>query len=168
MAKISNRQRLSKLDFHTQCSFHQIKLDKSAQEIGTINTHIGLFKVIRLPFGIASSPAIFQRQIKDKEEHLRILDQVLQNSEGVELKLSRDKCKFQKESVEYLGHTIAWSGIQLQQAKLEAIANAPEPMDVKYLRLFIGIINYYSRFLQNMSQTLHPLLSLLKKIQRWK
>ena len=93
----------------------------------TINTHQGLYQFTRLPFGIASAPAIFQRLMdkilhglrgvmcyiddtlmtgKDDEEHLRHLAAVLNRLEEHSFRLKKDKCHFLIPSVEYLGHQI--------------------------------------------------------------
>ena len=96
-SKLAGRQKFSKIDL--KCAYQQMMLDEESQELVTVNTHKGLFQYTRLPFGISSSPAIWQRFIdqvlsglnnvcviqddvlvtgRDDEEHLYALDQVFQ------------------------------------------------------------------------------------------
>lgn len=72
----------------------------------------------------------------------------------------------QKE-VEYLGHKISSEGICPTAEKLRAIKDAPAPQNTQQLRSFIGLINYYSKFLPNLASRLAPLYSLLVKDKKW-
>ena len=71
------------------------------------------------------------------------------------------------ESVEYLGHNISAEGLHPTKEKVRAITDAPPPKDISQLRAFLGLINYYGKFLPNLSSTLAPLYQLLEKQQRW-
>ncbi len=70
-------------------------------------------------------------------------------------------------SVEYLGHCIDKEGLHPTEEKVAAIVNAPKPNNVTELRSFLGLLNYYGRFLQNLSSRLQPLHNLLKQKQQW-
>jgi len=83
------------------------------------------------------------------------------------LRLHPRKCKFFKESVEYLGHVIYPSGLGVQQAKVEAIAHIPRPTDVSRVRAFMGLMNYYRRYVKGFSAMAKPLNMLLKLDQEW-
>ena len=106
-------QRLTKLDLKS--AYQQLPLDTESQQFVTINTHGGLYRYNRLPFGIASSPAPFQRTIdiilqgldhvvsiqddilitgKDEDEHFKNLDSVLIRLHHYGLLLQLSKCKF--------------------------------------------------------------------------
>ena len=65
--------------------------------------------------------------------------------------------------VEYLGHVIDEHGLHPTKDKVKAIQEAPQPHNVTELRSFFGIINYYSKFMCNLSAKLTPLYQLLKK-----
>ena len=62
-------------------------------------------------------------------------------------------CKFMEHSVEYLDHVVDADGLH----KVEAIIDAPITKDITELRAFLGLLNYYSKFLENSSHKLHPL-----------
>ena len=66
-------------------------------------------------------------------------------------------------AVEYLGHKISGQGLQPTDEKIQAIKSAPAPQDVTQLKSFLGLLNYYSKFLPNLSNTLAPLYRLLQK-----
>ena len=70
-------------------------------------------------------------------------------------------------SVEYLGHTISADGLRPSQKKVRAIMQAPKPHNVSQLRAFLGLVNYYGKFLSQLSSTLAPLYRLLEKQNKW-
>ena len=104
---------------------------------------------------------------KSDEEHLQTVDEVLPRLEAAGLRLKRDKCTFMLPSVEYLGHTISAEGLQPTTEKVRAIVEAPAPQNVSQLRSFLGLVNYYGKFLPNLSSTLAPLYRLLEKQVKW-
>jgi hypothetical protein len=177
----------SKLDL--QHAYQQIELDENSKTFTTINTHKGLFQYNRLPFGISSAPAIFQRTIEtvlagipkiaiylddilvtgvDDTDHFQTLDNVLTRLNSAGLSLKQSKCKFGLTSIEYLGHIIDKDGIHPSPSKVEAIKDAPTPKNVTELKAFLGLINYYNKFMSNLSCVLSPLYRLLRKDSKWK
>lgn len=143
----------------------------------------GLYRYIRLCFGISSAPSIFQS----------IMDQILSNMSGVacyyddiliggssysdcykkllsvlkrlndhKVKIRVDKCKFLQQSVKYLGHVLSKNGISPSSEKIEAIIKAPAPQDKQQLQAYLGLLNYYNRFLPNLSAEIKDLYNLLR------
>ena len=94
------------------------------------------------------------------QEHLSNLDCVLHILATAGLQLNKSERKFLFSQVEYLGHVIDASGLHPTQEKVKAIQEAPEPKNLVELCSFLGMINYYSRFLPNLSHHLAPLSSL--------
>ena len=185
-ATLSNGQEFSKLDLSQ--AYLQLKLDELSRPYTTINTHQGLYQYTRLPFGIPSAPAIFQRLMdtilqgipgvvcyiddilvtgKDQEEHLQNLNEVFSLLEKHGFRLKREKCTLLAKSVEYLGHSITKDGISALPDKVEAIAKAPQPTNVQELRSFLGLLNYYGKFIRNLATILHPLNQLLQTNRKW-
>jgi len=101
------------------------------------------------------------------EQHLQNLEKVLERLESAGLRLNLEKCFFLQPNLEYLGHTIDKDGVHPTQEKVQAIKEAPQPRSVSALRSFLGLVNYYSKFLPNLSAKLAPLYSLLNKKQKW-
>ncbi|UYV84511.1 K02A2.6-like [Cordylochernes scorpioides] len=176
-AALAGGEKFSKIDLRD--AYNQLELDDESQ----------LYTYTRLPFGISSAPALFQKQMdillkgismvfcalddilitgKNDQDHLKNLECVLQRIQKAGLKLRKDKCLFLAPSLEYQGHKIAKEGLQPLPSKVEAIEDAPSPTNLTEIRAFLGLLTYYSRFIPNMSSTLAPLYILLKKEQKWK
>ena len=170
-------------------AYQQLLLDDGSQQYVTINTHRGLYRYKRLPFGIAASPAIFQRSVdvilqgidnvaaiqddilvtgKDDGDHLRNLEATLSRLQEYGVRLKLEKCKFMQESVTYMSCIISASGIQPTEEKVEAVKNAPRPENSSQPRSFLGMVNYHGKFIKNLSTILHPLNRLLQKGREFK
>ena len=94
----------------------------------------------------------------DEESHLRALEEVLSHLEKHGFKLKLEKCEFLLKNIEYLGHIVSKDGIQPVPTKVEAIVNAPTPTNVQQLRSFLGLTNYYGKFIQKLpSYTLYTI-----------
>ena len=76
-------------------------------------------------------------------------------------------CQFVLPSVEYPGHRISAQGLQPTTEKVNAIQNAPQPRNVSQLKSFLGLINYYCKFLPDISSKLAPLYKVLHKNTPW-
>ena len=70
-------------------------------------------------------------------------------------------------AVEYLGHKISDKGLQPTKGKIQAIAEVPESQNVSQLKAFLGMLNYYAKFLPNISSRLAPLYKLFQKAVSW-
>lgn len=183
---LSGGKTFSKLDLSH--AYLQVTLDEESREYVTINTHKGLFKYKRLPFGVSSAPSIFQRVMENllqgipgvciyiddilvtgtsEQEHLATLAQVLSRLAAAGMRLKREKCGFLLPSVSYLGHVISAEGLSTSEAKVKAIVEAPAPRNVGELRSFLGLVNYYGKFLPDVATTLSPLYSLLQTSKQW-
>ena len=150
----------SKLDLSQ--AYLQLELEEDSKQFVVINTHKGLFRYNRLPFGISSAPGIFQRTMESllqnipsvivylddiliagqsEEEHLRLLVEVLSRLVAG-LRLKREKCVLMSESVEYLGHTIDRHGLHPTKEKVKAVCEAPSPKNVSELKSYLGLLTY--------------------------
>ena len=69
-----------------------------------------------------------------------------------------------KSEVEFLGHRVTQHGVQPTEDKVRAINRAPTPTNVAQLRSFLGLMNYYSRFLSNLSSTLAPFVFVVAEV----
>ncbi|XP_021340098.1 uncharacterized protein K02A2.6-like [Mizuhopecten yessoensis] len=186
-AQLAGGEQFTKLDLSQ--AYQQLLLNSDSEQYLTINTHLGLYRYHRLPFGVSSAPAIFQAvmdqilqgldnvlcRIDDilitaptKVKHLATLEEVLKRLDHHNIRLRTDKCKFMEDEVEYMGHMINREGSHPTTAKVEAIREAPSPTNVTELKSFLGLLNYYGSYLPSLSTTLQPMHELLQKKQSWK
>ena len=94
---------------------------------------------------------------ESNEQHLERLEQVLVQLKQYSLRVKQKKCEFLQPSVEYLGHKIDSEGLHTLPSMVSAITEAPEPKNVQELRSFLGLLNYYSKFISNLASILHLL-----------
>ena len=137
-----------------------------------------------LPFGTCSSPGIFQHFLSEVlagiencffyqddlivmnetfDQHTETLDKVLGALKNAGLKINRDKTHFFAKQVKYLGHIFDGNGVHMDPEKVRAILVAPSPKNLKEAQSFIGLANYFNRFIKNFSDVFAPLYALLKK-----
>ena len=185
-ATLAGGRKFSKIDLTS--AYQQLILEEESREFVTINTHRGLYQYTRLPFGVASAPAVFQKVMdtvlqglqrvicylddilvcgSTEEEHHRNLEAVLQRLQEYNIQARRDKCVFMVDSVEYLGHRIDASGLHTLSGKVKAIQEAPHPRNQQELRSFLGLLHYYGKFIPNLSSVLYPMNSLLQVRCKW-
>lgn len=96
-------------------------------------------------------------------EHLENLEAVLGCLEEFGFHVEKWKCDFFKDSLEYLGHIIDAEGLHKSPEKVSAIVNVPTPSNITQLRSFLGLLNYYGRFIPNLASIANPLNALLCK-----
>ncbi|XP_057711364.1 uncharacterized protein K02A2.6 [Corythoichthys intestinalis] len=186
LAALCGGKIFSKIDL--AAAYQQVLLDEESKKYTTVNTHKGLFVYSRLCFGINSAVSIFQRIMenvmkdlnvvvylddllvmgRDEAEHLMNLDRVLQRLQENGLRVKKSKCDFGKTQIEYLGHVLDGKGVYPSKDKVRAVHDAPTPTNIKELRAFLGLVNYYGRFLRQQSTVLAPLYNLLKDQVKWK
>lgn len=181
-AALQGGQLFTKLDLSN--AYNQLELDEKSQSLCTWSTHKGLYKTLRLPFGVKVAGAIFQKTIEnflrgiqncmnfvddivvtgpDFLSHVNTLNLVLDKLQSVGLRLNIVKCEFFKEQISYLGHNINSEGLKKNDSNVQSVLNAPEPKDVSEVRAFLGMVNYYSKFIPEFAKKMEPLYRLLRK-----
>lgn len=180
-SNMAGGQKFTKLDL-TQ-AYLQMSVRQEDQPMLTLNTHLGLYQPTRLMYGVASAPAIFQREISqilqgipgvtvflddvevtgpDDETHLNRLREVLKRFHEHNMRVNVKKCEFFADSIEYCGYIVDQHGIHKMKQKVDAIQNMPRPENREQVRAFLGLVNYYGRFMKNLSTKVYPINNLLK------
>ena len=104
---------------------------------------------------------------KTPQEHVRHLQAVFEWLRWWGLHLHHGKCKFYDDRLAYLSHMIILRGLGVQQAKVDGLQKISAPVDVPRLRAFLGLANYYRRFVKNFNLIAKPLTILTSKDQPW-
>lgn len=187
LARIGKNAIFTKLDLKN--SFWLIPLAAESRKYTgfTVDGHIYQFKVV--PFGLQSASSALVRamqQILDKyedfcfhyiddilifsenkDEHINHLKIILGALDDAGLKLNIEKCQFYKQSVKYLGYKIGQAGISIEKERLDEIKQYPRPKNLRMLRGFLGVLNYYKKFIPKLSELEVPLVELLRKEVKW-
>ena len=171
--------------------YWQIPVAPEDQCKTAFSTQKGHFEFKRMPFGLKSAPATFQRLMntilmgsiglrclvylddiiifgETLQEHHYRLQQVFQKLREHDIQLEPDKCEFLKTELQYLGHTITADGVAPDPNKIRAIVEFPTPKTTTSVKSFLGLVGYYRKFIPNFSRRAKPLNDLLKKTQTWK
>ena len=157
-SKLSRNTVFSKIDLKT--AFQQLELDEASKELCTVNTNKGLFKVNRLPFGVASSPALWQRTIdiiltnlpgvccyilvaaKTESEHLNRLRAVFKRLQENDVLIKPEKCVFMTKEISYLRFKITDKGLFKTDENIKAIKESLAPTNVSEVRSFLGLVTF--------------------------
>ena len=181
---LSGTQYFSTLDLKS--GYWQIELHPSAREKTAFVTHNGLYEFLVMPFGLTNSGASFNRLMghilrgleyrfaliyiddiiifsRSVEEHLVHLEEVFRRLREANVKLNPKKCSFVKQKVEYLGHVVTPDGVMPNPEKVRIVRDFPAPKNLKELRIFMGLANYYRRFVKGFAHIASPLNALTKK-----
>lgn len=180
-SNMAGGEKFTKIDV-SQAYLH-LPVHKDDRKFLTLNTHRGLYQCNRLIYGLANAPAIWQREMekilqgipgvsvflddikltaKDDAEHLKRLDLVLERLHSHNIKINKSKSSFMQNAIEYCGFLIDRNGIHKLDSKIEAIQKMKTPQTKTEVRAFLGLVNYYSRFLKSLSEMLQPINNLLR------
>ena len=177
-----------KSKFNLDYAYGQLQLSKRAMDLCifaiTGGNFTGYYRFLKEFYGLADIPTIFQEKIDQtlekkhpawlddilvvtKEQHKRVLVDVLTKFENAGYGLSVNKTEFFKIEIERVGHKIDQTGIRLIQDKLKAIQKLKESKNEKELKSFLGAIQFLSKYIENLSAQTDILRHLLKKKNNW-
>ncbi|GBN26985.1 Retrovirus-related Pol polyprotein from transposon 17.6, partial [Araneus ventricosus] len=164
--------------------FWQVPLDNESSDLCTFNTPHGRYKFNVLPFGIASAPEVFQKRNEklfgdidgvevyfddiivtgtDKVTHDAALTEVLKRAEASNIKFNANKLQFRMTEVKYMGQIISDKGIKADSGHIKGIVDMPTPSSKGEVIRLLGMVNFLSKFIPNLSQITAPLRELIKQ-----
>ncbi|KAJ9527976.1 hypothetical protein QJQ45_005577 [Haematococcus lacustris] len=182
--KLAGKKVFSSLDL--QSGYHQIRITEADRPKTAFLTPMGQFQFKVLCFGLTNAPATFQRVMNNvfrplinksvlvyiddilvmsntAEEHVRHLKEVLELMRQHKLYAKRSKCEFNKTELAFLGHIVGEHGIAVDPAKVKVVREWHVPRNLKDLQAFLGLANYFRRFIPNFSAIAAPLTDLTSK-----
>jgi transposase InsO family protein len=179
----------SKIDLRS--GYHQIRIAEEDIEKTAFRTRYGHFEFLVMPFGLTSAPATFMtlmndifRDVTDQfvvifiddiliysesiEEHRKHVKVVLDRLRQNRLYAKQSKCEFAKTAIEFLGHFVSDRGLQVDPRKIQTIIDWPTPSEPHDIQCFMGLANYYRRFIDKFAHKAANLNRLLHKNVPWK
>jgi len=160
--------------------YWQVAVEESDKEKTAFSTMNGHFKFNVMPFGLTNAPTTFQRLMEcvlagltyeqcviylddvivfsaTFDEHLLRFHNVLAALREAHLQLKLFKCSFACTEVTYLRHVVSAKGVIPDPQKVAAVLQFPQPTEAKSLRQFLGLTNYYQKFINNYASIAEPL-----------
>ncbi|QQP56676.1 Uncharacterized protein FKW44_001419, partial [Caligus rogercresseyi] len=171
----------TKLDFR-RC-YEQYELDEQSKGLLVINTPLGLLKYNVLPYGLSSAPAIVQSaqerllgdipnvkvyiddlliHSKSLAEHIATLKCVYERLDAAGARLKRSKCIFAAKELTYLGFKVSELGKSPDKELVRPVMEFPTPSSPSGVKSFLGLVQFYSQFLKDLSSTATPLYELTR------
>lgn len=184
ISKMHGSKFFTTMDLHS--AYHQIPLRPEDKLLTSFQTSNRKFQFTRMPFGLKGAPITWQRTINavlgellnekvmaymddiichsaTMEEHMECLRKIFNKLRNCNFRLKPEKSSFLCREVRYLGHIINAEGVLTDPKKVEVINEFPIPQKMAEVQRFLGMTNYYRKYIPNFSKTARPLHNLTKK-----
>jgi len=170
--------------------FNNVRIKERDEWKGAFTTHIGSFEPTVMFFGMMNLPATFQAMMNEilrdlinegkvaafvddvlvgtetEEGHDEIMEEILRRLEENDLYVKPEKCVWKARKIGFLGVVIGSNGIEMEEGKVEGVLSWPVPKTVKDVRKFLGLANYYRRFIKDFAQVARPMNVLTRKDEK--
>ncbi len=166
--------------------YNLIRIREGDEWKTAFSTTSGHYEYLVMPFGLVNSPSVFQAFVNDVfrdmlnrwvivyiddiliysdsyEDHVKQVRSVLQHLLTHQLYAKIEKCEFHQTSVSFLRYVISSGGVAMEDKKVQAVIDWPQPVTLKELQRFLGFANFYRRFIRNFSTVAAPMTSMLKR-----
>ena len=167
--------------------FHHLDVAPDSIKLTSFVTPFGEYEYLKMPFGLKTAPATFQRVVntafadliksgkisvyiddvmiatRTLEEQIEVLTEVFRAMTENKMELKLEKCSFLYTEIKFLGYVVSAEGIRPSKKGLEAIEGFPEPQTVLQLQRFLGLCQYFRKYVEGFAVIAKPLYDLLKK-----
>lgn len=167
-------------------AYHRVRIKEGDEWKTAFRTRYGHFEYTVMPFGLTNAPAQFQAYIHyvlaglvdvtcivylddilifsdTEEDHVKHVREVLTRLKQAKLYLKNSKCEWHTRRTEFLGYIVSPEGISIDPKRAKTAQEWPEPRTVRDIRVFLGFMNYYRRFIADFSKVALPLTELTRK-----
>jgi len=187
---VGKRKVFTKLDL--RWGYNNVRIKEGDKWKAVFAIYIGAYKPTVMYFRLTNSPTTFQTMINNlfrdlinqgdtatfidnilvttdtEEGHDELVEEVLKRLEENDLFVKPEKCKWKVREVEFLGVKIGPKGVEMQKEKVEGVLNWLTPRNIKEVQKFLGLTNYYRRFIKDFARIVALLHVLVRKEQKWK
>jgi len=171
--------------------FNNVRIKEGDEWKGAFTTYIGSFEPTVMFFGMTNLPATFQAMMNEilrdlinegkvaafvddvlvgtetEEGHNEIMEEILRRLEENDLYIKPEKCIWKVRKIGFLGVVIGPNGIEMEEEKVDRVLSWPEPKNMKDVRKFLGLANYYRKFIKDFAQVARPINILTRKDVKW-
>jgi len=170
---------------HLKDGYHLILMRKGDEPKTAFRTRYRQYEYKVMPFGLVTAPATFQAMMnkilrefldhgvvvyldniliysENMEHHINLVQKVLDGLEQHDLAVSLKKSVFHQEEVEFLGYIVKTSGVTMSDRKVKRVQNRAHLRSVKEVQIFLGLANFYRRFIKDLLQVCKPITVTLK------
>jgi len=171
--------------------YNNIRIKEGNEWKAVFTMHIGSFEPVVMFFGLTNSPATFQTIMNDifrdlinkgdvttfiddvlvgtetEEGHDELVEEILRRLEEHDLYVKPEKCEWKVREVGFLGVVIGPDGIKMEKEKVRGVLEWPTPKCVKDIQKFLGLANYYRRFVKDFAEIARPMHRLVRKQEKW-
>ena len=165
--------------------YNSVRIKEGDKWKAAFKTHVGSFEPIVMFFGLTNLPATFQTMMNDifrdlinkgdvatfiddalvgtemKERHDELVEEILRRLEDHDLYVKPEKYEWKVWKVGFLGVVIGPKGIKMEKEKVRGMLEWPTPRYVKNVQKFLGLANYYRRFIKNFVEIARPMHRLV-------
>ncbi len=182
--------RLGRAKWFTQLdltsAYHWMRIREGDKWKTVFRTKYGYFDYQVMPFGLSNAPASFQGYINkilaekldlfvvlylddiliytedSGQPHIEAVWWVLEQLRKHSIYANLKKCQFHEDEVQFLGFVVLAQGITMEEEKIKAVRDRPEPQSVRDIQVFLSFANFYRRFIRNFSRIAAPLISMFQ------
>jgi len=171
--------------------YNNVRIKEGDEWKAVFTMHIGSFEPVVMFFGLTNLPATFQTMMNNifqdlinkgdvatfiddmlvgtetEEGHDELAEEILRRLEEHDLYVKPEKCEWKVREVGFLGVVIGPDGIKMEKEKVRGVLEWLTPKCVKDVQKFLGLVNYYRRFIKDFAEITRPMYRLVQKQERW-